>query len=117
MIKKINQKCLYLFSLLTLSLSSVKADVVSDIGNGGNIASSTLGTGIMNIIKDITGTLQWIIPITGVGVILWCIFKIMTGDEQDNVKYKKNLVKTLICVAIGLIAVTIVNLVAKYFGK
>lgn len=117
MIKRIKLKSLYIFSLLIVTMSSVRGEVVSDVGNGGSIAASTLGTGIMNIIKDITGTLQWIIPVTGVGVILWCIFKIMTGDEQDNVRYKKNLIKTLICVVAGLIAVTIVNLVAKYFGK
>ena len=32
----------------------------------------------MRMVKDLTGTLQWIIPTAGVMVILFYVFKIMT---------------------------------------
>lgn len=39
------------------------ADVVSEVSGGGEIQSSKLGQGLLNIVKDVTGTLQWILPI------------------------------------------------------
>lgn len=91
------------------------ADVVSEVSGGGSIQSSKLGQGLLNIVRDITGTIQWILPITGVCFILFYVFKIMTGDEQDQQRYKKSIIKVLVCIVIGLLAVTIVNLIARYF--
>jgi predicted benzoate:H+ symporter BenE len=39
----------------------------------------------------------------------------MTGDEQDQQRYKKAIIKVLVCIVVGLLAVTIVNLIARYF--
>jgi len=47
--------------------------------------------------------------------MLFYIFKIMTGDEQDQQRYKKAIIKVLVCIVVGLLAVTIVNLIARYF--
>lgn len=91
------------------------ADIVSEVDGGGSIQSSKLGQGILSIIRDVTGTIQWILPITGVCFILFYVFKIMTGDEQDQQRYKKSIIKVLVCIVIGLLAVTIVNLIARYF--
>lgn len=104
-----------LASLIILFNSYAYADVVSEVSGGGEIQNSKLGQGIFNMVKDLTGTCQWIIPIVGVCVILFCIFKIMTGDEQDQARYKKAIIKVLICIIVGLVDVTIVNLIAKYF--
>ncbi len=90
-------------------------DVVSEVSGGGNIQNSKLGQGLLNIIRDITGTIQWILPITGVCFILFYIFKIIVGDEQDQQRYKKSIIKVLVCIVIGLLAVTIVNLISRYF--
>ena len=90
-------------------------DIVTEVDGGGNIQSSKLGQGLLNIIRDVTGTIQWILPITGVCFILFYVFKIMTGDEQDQQRYKKSIIKVLVCIVIGLLAVTIVNLIARYF--
>ena len=91
------------------------ADVVSEVQGGGSIQSSKLGQGLLNIVRDITGTMQWILQITGVCFILFYVFKIMTGDEQDQQRYKKSIIKVLVCIVIGLLAVTIVNLISRYF--
>lgn len=88
---------------------------VEEVNNGGAIQDSVIGKGLMNIVKDITGTLQWILPFAGVMAILYYVFKIMTGDEQDQMRYKKAIVKVLVCIVISIVAVTIVNLIAKYF--
>ena len=39
------------------------AEVVSEVNGGGEIQSSKLGQGLLNIVKDVTGTMQWILQI------------------------------------------------------
>ena len=97
--------------IMTLS-NTVFADIVSDVSGGGEIQSSKIGTGMLKLVKDLTGTLQFV----GVGFILWHVFKIMTGDERDQEIHKKGIIKVLVCIVVGLIVVTIVNLMGRYFS-
>lgn len=113
-VAKIITGVITLFALL-IGKSCFAASVVEEVNGGGAIKDSALAKGLMNMIKDLTGTLQWIIPFAGVLVILYYIFKIMTGDEQDQMRYKKSIVKVLVCIVISIVAVTIVNLLATYF--
>ena len=101
--------------LITLS-NTVFADIVSEVSGGGEIQNSKIGTGLLKLVNDLTGTLQWIIPFVGVGFILWHVFKIMTGDERDQEIHKKGIIKVLVCIVVGLIVVTIVNLMGRYFA-
>lgn len=91
--------------------------VVQEAGTGGNIASSPLFQGFYNIAIDLTGTMQWIIPVVGLVFIAFYVFKIMTGDEQDQQRYKKAIIKVFVCIIVSLLLVTLINLVAQYFGK
>lgn len=102
-------------AIMTFANKVQATDIVSEVEGGGSIQSSKLGQGLLNIVRDVTGTIQLILPITGVCFILFYIFKIMTGDEQDQQRYKKSIIKVLVCIVIGLLAVTIVNLIARYF--
>ena len=102
-------------AIMTFANKVQATDIDSEVEGGGSIQSSKLGQGLLNIVRDVTGTIQWILPITGVCFILFYIFKIMTGDEQDQQRYKKSIIKVLVCIVIGLLAVTIVNLIARYF--
>lgn len=121
-IKKITKKLARIIGKITFSVISLfslligkSCFAVEEVSGGGAIQSSVIGTGLMNMIKDLTGTLQWIIPVAGVLVVLFYVFKIMTGDEQDQMRYKKAIVKVLICIVVSIVAVTIVNLITKYF--
>ena len=40
----------------------------------------------------------------------------MTGDERDQEIHKKGIIKVLVCIVVGLIVVTIVNLMGRYFS-
>lgn len=67
------------FSVFILfSMLIAKTFAVEEVSGGGSIQNSKIGTGIMSMVKDLTGTLQWIIPTAGVMVILFYVFKIMT---------------------------------------
>ena len=110
-IGKISLCVVSLFSLLI----GKTCFAVDEVHDGGSRQNSVIGRGLMNMIKDLTGTLQWIIPVAGVLVVLYYIFKIMTGDEQDQMRYKKGIIKVLVCIVVSVVAVTIVNLITKYF--
>lgn len=121
-IKKVTKKLAKIIGKITVSVISLfslligkTCFAVEEVGSGGAIQDSVIGKGLMNMIKDLTGTLQWIIPVAGVMVILYYVFKIMTGDEQDQMRYKKAIVKVLVCIVVSIVAVTIVNLITKYF--
>lgn len=50
------------------------AEVVTEVQGGGQIQSSKLGQGLLNMVKDITGTMQWILPIVrSMFYIILCI--------------------------------------------
>lgn len=90
--KKLKKTILRIMPIFFMYATKVNAaDVVSEVQGGGSIQSSKLGQGLLNIVRDITGTMQWILPITGVCFILFYVFKIMTGDEQDQQRYKNQL--------------------------
>lgn len=115
-IKKLSLKITGILASLVIFFNNIAyADVVQEVSGGGEIQNSKLGQGLFNMIKDATGFFQWIIPVAGVCVCLYCLLKILTGDEQDQARYKKAIMKVLICIIAGLVAVTIVNLIAKYF--
>lgn len=102
-------------AIISIANKVQATNAVAEVQSGGEIQNSKLGQGLLNIIKDITGTMQWILPVTGVCFVLFYVFKIMTGDEQDQQRYKKAIIKVLVCVVVGLLAATIVNLVSRYF--
>jgi len=115
-VRRLKNKIMILAVTVMLCMNKyVHADVVQEVSGGGDIQNSKLGKGVFKMMRDVTGTLQWILPVVGIAVALWCLFKIMTGDEQDQNIYKKRLVKIGVCIIGGLVAVTIVNLIAKYF--
>ena len=114
--KKLKKTILRIMPIFFMYATKVNAaDVVSDVHVGWSIHSSILGQGLLNLVRYITGTMQWILPITGVCFILFYVFKIMTGEEKDKQRYKKSIKKDLVCIVIGLLAVTIVNLISRYF--
>lgn len=65
-VKDINLKKVFttpiIISILA-NMNKVYADVVTEVEGGGEIQSSKLGQGLLNMVKDVTGTMQWILPV------------------------------------------------------
>ena len=89
---------------------------VTITGNGGEIRSSALGKGVSNLANDISGTLRWLIPLISIPFILFFLFKIFTGDEQEQPRWKKRLITTLVIVAASTLVTVIINLLMGYFA-
>lgn len=98
-----------------LAGSRVFASQIAINSNGGAILTD-VGSKFKTVASDVAATLQILIPIVGVGMGLWYLFKIMTGDEQDQMRYKKNLIKVIVVIVVAELAVVLINLVMKYFG-
>lgn len=114
-LKKLNKIMkIIVIGLLTMQ-NTVFADVVEEAGGGGAIRDSKIGQGMFNLVKDVTGTLQWILPVIGACFIVYYVIRIQTGEEQDAMRYKKSIIRVLICIVVGVLAVTIINLISKYF--
>lgn len=108
---------MYTTSVLTLvKAKSVLAETVTINSNGGKIRESAVGKGIFDMAQDMSGTLRWLIPVVSIPFILWFLFKMFSGEEQEQPRYKKKLITTLIIVMASTLVTVIVNLVMGYFG-
>lgn len=67
------------------------------------------------IIYKIINTLGWIAGISCVAMILFAVFKIMTGDESEHSRYIKRIRNGIIAFILILTITVITNLVTKYF--
>ncbi len=107
---------MYIATVITLAkITNVYADTVSITSNGGKIRESALGSGVFNMAQDVAGTLRWLIPVISIPFILWFLFKMFSGEEQEQPRYKKKLITTLIIVMATTLVTVIVNLVMGYF--
>lgn len=115
--KKKFSKIASIVSLALISLhNKVFAEVVPEPGDGGEIRNSKIGQGVYKLVNDVTGTLQWVLPVVGACFIVYYVIRIQTGEEQDAMRYKKSIIKVLICIVVGVLAVTIINLISRYFA-
>lgn len=107
----------YSFVMLFIKAQSAFAsESVSISGNGGEIRNSALGNGVYKLANDISGTLRWLIPIVSIPFILWDLFKMFAGDEQEQPRYKKRLITTLIIIMVSTMVTVIINTILKYFN-
>ena len=114
-IKKIITSFYFLMMMLFSASTLSYADSVSITSNGGKIRESALGSGVFNLAQDIAGTLRWLIPVISIPFILWFLFKMFSGEEQEQPRYKKKLITTLIIVMATTLVTVILNLVMGYF--
>lgn len=114
-IKKMAIRIYIIVAILLTMITDVYADTVSINSNGGKIRESALGLGVFNMAQDVAGTLRWLIPVISIPFILWFLFKMFSGEEQEQPRYKKKLITTLVIVMATTLVTVIVNLVMGYF--
>lgn len=49
--------------MLLMSSKVNAAEIVTEVQGGGKIQSSKIGQGLLNMVRDVTGTMQWILPV------------------------------------------------------
>lgn len=116
---KIKKTISIFFSTIAITLIKARysmAETVSIDSNGGKLRESAVGKGIFNMAQDVSGTLRWLIPVISIPFLLWFLFKIFSGEDQEQPRYKKKLITTLIIVMTSTLVTVIVNLIMGYFG-
>lgn len=113
--KKVITKITTTFLGLMFLAKSCFADVSID-SNGGAIKDSAIGQGVYKMAQDVAGTLRWLIPVISIPFILFFLVKMLTGEEQEQPRYKKKLISTLIIVIASTLVTVLINLVMGYFG-
>lgn len=99
----------YLFSLFT------GLQVYAE-GEGGGLASSKFVTGTTKLINDISTALLILLPsVGGAMIIFFAVRMATTSEDHEKSKYKKNILTTLVCVVIGLVATGIVSAISFYY--
>ena len=114
-IKKIGLGLGTVGTMVVLKANSVLAETVTIDSNGGKIRESAVGKGIFDMAQDVSGTLRWLIPVVSIPFILWFLFKMFSGEEQEQPRYKKKLITTLIIVMATTLVTVIINLIMGYF--
>lgn len=80
----------------------------------GSFGSSTLATGIKNLVNDVSGWLVIICPIVG-GVAVFFFIRKSMADEQDGKMWQKRAVNAIICGVAGMLVSGIINMLSGYF--
>ncbi len=101
--------------LLTVSMTAATL-ITPALATGGAIAESTIGKGLINLVKDTTFYLTILGPLTGTLMAVYFLIRRNVADEDtDKVMYKKRAISA----GVGGIAVGLVNgiitLISGYF--
>ncbi len=82
----------------------------------GNIASSTIGTGISALINDVLTWLMILSPIAGGAAATYFFIRKSAADEQDGKMWQKRIHTAIICGVAGLLSSVLISIVSGYFG-
>lgn len=82
-----------------------------------NLQDSKIATGTMQLLNDTTSWLMALLPVAGaVAIVYFSIRKNFTEDEQEGRMWTKRIRTSLICIAVGEAAVTIIKIIVSYYG-
>lgn len=101
--------------LLTVSITAATL-VTPAFASGGAIAESTIGKGLINLIKDLTFYLTILGPLTGALMAAYFLIRRNVAEEDtDKVMYKKRAIGAGGGgIAVGLVT-GIITLISSYF--
>ena len=80
-----------------------------------NLSSSTVGTGIRNLINDVSSYLMVICPSAGALAAIYFLIRRSMADEQDGKMWMRRIWIAIICGVAGLLVSGIISLISSYF--
>jgi len=106
--KKWNTAKRVFLSLVMLALFIVPA-------SAGGLADSTLGTGILHLINDVSIYLTVLCPIVGTAAAIFCAIRRSMVDEQDGKLWEKRIKTAILCGVGGCLASGFIAVLSSYF--
>ncbi|MEA4895909.1 MAG: hypothetical protein VB064_11710 [Oscillospiraceae bacterium] len=93
-----------------LAFMSVTVQAYAD-----NLSSSTVGTGIRNILNDLSSFGMVICPIVGGAAAVYFLIRRSMADEQDGKMWSRRIWVAILCGVGGLLVSGIISLISSYF--
>ena len=101
--------------LLCLNKMSVSADVKKTATSSGNIGSTKLVTGTVNLLNDISASLMVISPLAGAVLAAYFFVRKNAADETDQKQWDKRIKLTICCVIGAEVISGIITAVTGYY--
>lgn len=106
--RKWNAAKLFFLSFVMLALFIIPA-------SAGGLADSTLGTGLMHLINDVSTYLTILCPIVGTAAAIFCAIARSMSDEQDGKLWEKRIKTAIKCGVGGCLAAGLIAVLSSYF--
>lgn len=113
-LKNAKSKVIYLLTLLFLFTNRVVIYAASTDG-GNKITSSKAGSGLKNLLTDVSSFLLIISPIAGGVFAIYFFIRKNAADEQDQKQWNKRLVITAVSVIGAVLVSSAITLLTGYF--
>ncbi|WOO35764.1 hypothetical protein R2R35_18460 [Anaerocolumna sp. AGMB13020] len=113
-LKGMKSKVMYLLTLLFLLSNRVMIYAASTEG-GNKITSSKAGSGLKNLLTDVSSFLLIISPIVGGLFAIYFFIRKNAADEQDQKQWNKRLVITGVSVIGAVLVSSGITLITGYF--
>lgn len=106
-IKKTIKKVALMLSLTMLHVKSASANALQ---------SSKFATGTMNLLKDLTSTLLWIVPVATVVLIIWQAMRLQNAEDDGEAKPIKKRMRIILICGVGAFLVDVTfNMILRYY--
>lgn len=80
------------------------------------LQGSTIYTGFINLLNDLTTALMIICPIAGTVAALYFMIRRSMADEQDGKMWTKRITTAIICGVAGMLVSGLISLLTGYFA-
>ncbi len=80
-----------------------------------NLSNSTVGTGIRNILNDLSSFGMVICPIVGGAAAVYFLIRRSMADEQDGKMWMRRIWVAIICGVAGCLVSGVIALISSYF--
>ncbi len=99
----------------TLLLMAASADPTAPAAAAGGLG--VLESGTIQLITDVSSALQKIVGIAGGAAVCYCFIRKSMADDVDQKKWQSRIITSVIATVGGLIATTLITVVAGYYGS
>lgn len=80
-----------------------------------NLTASSIGTGIQNLVGDLSGLLLILCPSIGAIAAIYFLIRRSMADEQDGKMWTKRITISVICGFAGMLVSGLIALISSYF--
>lgn len=113
--KKLEKVKARVAAAITAVISALTLSVTA-FAEGGGLGSSTLATGMTNLLKDASTVLLGLAAVVGTVCIIYFCIRRSAADEMDQKKWNNRIVTAVVSTVGAVIATSLLSVITGYFG-